>query len=146
MSAEANKQTIRAIYAALEQGDLSVYGEHLHPDYVWRKPGHSSWAVAFEGREAVQRELIRPLFALFATRYTAEAINLIAEGDFVVAEVRGDVMTRKGERYHNAYCFLFRFRQGKIVEVIEYSDTDHEERVLGSYPDAVKAYATVQPS
>src|SRR5262249_37765848 len=67
------------------------------------------------------------------------AVNLIAEGDFVVAEVRGDVLTKRGERYDNEYCIVFRFRGNKIAELVEYCDTDLIERVLGTYEDALKA-------
>lgn len=139
MSAATNKETIRRIYEALAKGDRSIFGESVHPDYVWRFPGHCSWSRRFEGQEAIRRDLLRPLFAQFATVYRAKAINLIAEGDFVVAEVRGDVQTKRGERYNNEYCFVFRFRDGKIAEVVEYCDTDLEERVLGPYEEAVEA-------
>jgi ketosteroid isomerase-like protein len=37
------------------------------------------------------------------------------------------------------YCFVFRFKDGKIAEIVEYGDTDLEERVLGPYEEAVKA-------
>jgi uncharacterized protein len=141
MSAEQNKQIIRQIYQAMSVGDRSVFAAHVHPDYVWRLPGHSSWSKRFEGQDAVRRDLLRPLFALFASDYKAEAINLIAEGDLVVAEVRGDVQTRLGERYNNEYCFIFRFAGDRIAEVVEYCDTDLEERVLGRYEDAVNAVA-----
>lgn len=90
-----------------------------------------------EGREAILRDLIRPLFSRFATTYKARLRNLIAEGDFVVAEVDGDVVTKDGGRYNNNYCFVFRFRGDKIAEVVEYADTDLEERVLGPYHDAL---------
>jgi ketosteroid isomerase-like protein len=84
------------------------------------------------------------LFALFATEYKAKAINLIAEGDTVVAEVRGDVQTKTGKRYNNEYCFLFRFRGDKIAEIVEYCDTDLEERVLGPYDNAVRQLAAAE--
>ncbi|HEX2561791.1 nuclear transport factor 2 family protein [Phenylobacterium sp.] len=140
MSAETNKQTIEAIYAALERGDRSVFGASVHPNYVWRFPGHCSWSRTFEGQVAIHRDLLGPLFSLFATQYTARAVNLIGEGDFVVAEVRGDVVTKKGERYDNHYCFVFRFRDGKIAEAVEYCDTDLVERVLGDYDEVLNAY------
>ena len=136
-----NKETIRRIYAALENGDRSVFGASVHPDYVWRLPGHSSWSKCFTGQEDVRQRLLKPLFALFATEYRARAINLVAEGDHVVAGVRGDVETKSGQRYNNEYSFLFRFRDGKIAEIVEYCDTDLEERVLGSYEDAVRQLA-----
>ena len=135
-----NKQIIVSIYNALAQGDTSVFAKACHPDYVWRFPGHHSWAKRFEGQAAIQRNLIMPLYALFATQYKAHAINLMGEGDCVVAEVRGDVMTKTGQRYNNEYCFVFKFQGGKIIEVVEYCDTDLVERVLGKYEEAVARY------
>jgi ketosteroid isomerase-like protein len=84
MSASANKLTVQRIYEALGKGDRSVFGESVHPDYVWRICGHSSWSRRFEGQESVRENLLRPLFAQFATEFRATAINLIAEGDFVL--------------------------------------------------------------
>ena len=140
MSAEGNKQVIERIYAAMAQGDRSVFAASVHPDYVWRFPGHCSWSRRFDGQEAIHRDLLRPLFDLFATDYTAHAINLVAEGEMVVAEVRGDVMLKSGQRYGNHYCFIFHFRDGKIAEVVEYCDTDLEERVLGNYDAVLTAH------
>ena len=144
MRTAENKETIRRIYAALEHGDRSLFGASVHPDYIWRFPGHCSWSKRFSGQEEVRSRLLKPLFALFATEYKAKAINLIAEGDTVVAEVRGDVQTKTGKRYNNEYCFLFRFRGDKIAEIVEYCDTDLEERVLGPYDDAVRQLAAAE--
>jgi ketosteroid isomerase-like protein len=138
MGTAENKETIKRIYAALEHGDRSVFGASVHPDYVWRFPGHCSWSKRFSGQEEVRTRLLKPLFALFATEYRAKVINLVSEGDTVVAEVRGDVQTKAGKRYNNEYCFLFKFRGDKIAEIVEYCDTDLEERVLGPYEDAVR--------
>jgi ketosteroid isomerase-like protein len=138
MGTAENKETIKRIYAALEHGDRSVFGASVHRDYVWRFPGHCSWSKRFSGQEEVRNRLLKPLFALFATEYRAKVINLVAEGDTVVAEVRGDVETKAGKRYNNEYCFLFKFRGDKIAEIVEYCDTDLEERVLGRYEDAVR--------
>jgi ketosteroid isomerase-like protein len=139
MSEEKHKKTIRRIYAALSKGDSSVFSASVHPDYIWRLAGHGSWSKRFEGQSAVREQLLRPLYAQFSTTYTASAINLIADGDYVVAEVRGDVQTKRGERYNNEYCIVFRFADEKIVEVIEYCDTDFVERRIGSYTEVVNA-------
>jgi uncharacterized protein len=140
MPVNHNKQTIADIYDALAKGDTSVFAKACHPDYVWRFPGHYSWAKRFEGQDVIQLQLIMPLYALFATQYKAHAINIMGEGDCVVAEVRGDVMTKTGQRYNNEYCFVFKFKNSKIIEVVEYCDTDLIERVLGKYEDAVSSY------
>ena len=146
MHVNDNKRTITEIYDALSQGDNSVFAKACHPDYVWRLAGQCSWSKRFEGQDAVRRELIAPLYALFATQYKAQAISIVGEGDCVVAEVQGDVMTKLGERYSNAYCLVFKFQGSKIIELVEYCDTDLIERVLGKYEDAVASYrgATLQ--
>jgi len=76
MRTAENKETIRRIYAALEHGDRSVFGASVHPDYIWRFPGHCSWSKRFSGQEEVRNRLLKPLFALFATEYKAKAINV----------------------------------------------------------------------
>lgn len=141
MSTAENKEIVRNIYEALAKGDRGPFAQAVQPDYSWRLAGQSSWSRRFDGQQTVQRDLLAPLFALFATQYEARAVNLVAEGDFVVAEVRGSVETRTGERYDNEYCFVFRFRDGRIAELVEYCDTDLIERVLGSYDSALAAMA-----
>ena len=141
MATVENKDTIRRIYQAMQTGDRSVFGACLHPDYVWRLAGHSSWSKRFSGQDEVRNKLLTPLFALFANEYRAHAINLVAEGDFVAAEIRGDVQTKSGQRYNNEYCLVFKFRGDKIAELVEYCDTDLIERVLGNYDDALKLMA-----
>jgi ketosteroid isomerase-like protein len=137
MGAAENKEVVKQIYTAMSEGDTSVFGANVHPDYVWRIAGQCSWSRAFVGREAILRDLVKPLFSRFATTYRAKLKNMIAEGDFVVAEVDGDVETTDRGRYNNNCCFVFRFREGKIAEVIEYADSDLEERVLGPYQSAM---------
>ena len=141
MSTATNKHTIERMYATMETGNRNVFGESVSPNYSWRLAGHSSWSRLFEGQEAVRRDLLRPLFARFANTYTAKLTSVIGEGDLVVAEVRGDVTTIDGQRYDNEYCFIFRFEDDLIVEIIEYCDLDLIERVLGSYENAVVAVA-----
>src|SRR5262245_22056517 len=116
MSAGQDIDSMRHSYAGWEKGGRVPFAAAFHPDYVWRLAGHSSWSRRFEGQEAIRQQLIKPLFALFATQYRSQVVNLIAEGDFVVAEVRGDVQTKRGGRYNNEYCIVFKFRGDKIAE------------------------------
>lgn len=140
MSAERNKQIIRDIYAAMENGDQTLFGQHVSPDYVWRFPSKATWSHRFEGQDQIRSRLLGPLFSLFSGPYTAKVINLVAEGDTVVAEIEGHAPLKTGEIYDNQYCMLFKFRDGKIVEVVEYCDTGLEERKLGPYEDVLRAY------
>lgn len=130
MEATANRQTIEAVFAALAQGDGRPFDSAMADDVVWRVMGSGPWARAYRGKAAVRDELQRPLFANFATRYRCRPERIIAEGDSVVVQAKGEVTTRKGAPYHNHYCFVIRMRDGRIAEIVEYMDTALVDAVL----------------
>jgi ketosteroid isomerase-like protein len=123
MSAAENKQLMQTIFAALAEGDGAPFREALAEDFRWVIAGETAWSGVYEGREAVMNDLLRPLMAQFATRYTSTAKRFIAEGDCVVVECQGNVTTKKGEPYNNMYCLVYRLEGGKLKELTEYMDT-----------------------
>jgi len=77
--------------------------------------------------------------SLFAVRPRTVAHRLIAEGDYVVVEARGDNVTRTGVRYDNEYCMVWRIENGKVKEIREYCDSALVEKALGEFPASVSA-------
>ena len=142
MSAAENKALIAAIFADLAKGDSRSFADALHPDFVWAISGENSWSGRYgPGIAAVRETLLRPLFARFDGTYTNTASRIIAEDDTVVVQCKGKVATVDGARYDNDYCLVFRFRDGKIVEEIEYMDSALAERVLGTLPQVLERFA-----
>ncbi|MGZ5195538.1 MAG: nuclear transport factor 2 family protein [Ramlibacter sp.] len=122
--ANPNKQLLETIFAGLATGNSKAFVESLADDFCWTLTGTTKWSGTYSGKEAVMRELMRPLFVNFETRYTNTAQRFIAEGDWVVVECRGNVTTRRGQPYNNQYCWVCRVEGGKLKEVIEYMDTE----------------------
>jgi ketosteroid isomerase-like protein len=83
------------------------------------------------GKQAVLDELMKPLFAQFSNQYVNTAQRFIAEGDFVVVQCYGQVMTKRGVPYNNTYCYVCRFAGGKMRELTEYFDTELVTTALG---------------
>ncbi|MEO7391901.1 MAG: nuclear transport factor 2 family protein [Ramlibacter sp.] len=133
---QTNKQLMQAIFAELATGNGKPFGDAMADDFCWRIAGTSAWSRSWEGKRAVLKELMAPLYAQFASRYSNSAQRFIAEGDFVVVECRGEVMTKAGEAYNNTYCYVCRFADGKLKELTEYMDTALAERVLAPPPAA----------
>jgi ketosteroid isomerase-like protein len=102
----------------------------LADDARWTAIGTSPWGKTYEGKRAIVDELMRPLFRQFADQYTAEATQIIAEGEFVVVEARGRVNTKSGRPYNQTYCYVLRLEDGKVRELTEYLDTDLVNQVL----------------
>jgi uncharacterized protein len=126
----SNKLFMQHIFSELAKGNRKPFGDAMADDFCWIVTGSSAWSRTYRGKAAVRAELLDPLFAQFADRYCNSAQRFIAEDDYVVVQCRGKVTTRKGEAYHNSYCYVIRLAGGKMCELTEYMDTALAERVL----------------
>jgi len=123
MGAAENRQLFHDIFAGLSVGDGSRFLDSMADDICWTIIGSTAWSGTYRGKEEVQSKLLRPLVAQFANRYTNALHRIVAEGDFVVIECRGRVMTKSGKPYNNTYCWVCRVADGKLKELAEYMDT-----------------------
>jgi uncharacterized protein len=130
VSTAANKQLLQHIYAELAQGNSRPFLDSMAEDFCWTVQGNTAWSRSYRGRQAVREELLKPLFANFADRYTATASRILADEDCVVVECQGRVTTRRGQPYNNRYCLVYRLAGGKLAEVTEYLDTELVSAVL----------------
>jgi hypothetical protein len=138
MSAEANKKLVQQIYIDSASRSGTTFADNLADDASWIVTGQYSWSHEFKGRDAILEGLMGHFRSFFAVRPRTVAFNMIAEGDYVVVESRGDNVTKAGLRYDNQYCMVWRIENGRIVLIKEYCDSTLVERVLGPFPEARK--------
>jgi enamine deaminase RidA (YjgF/YER057c/UK114 family) len=141
MGAEDNKRIMQNVFSELSKGNSQPFLESLAEDIRWTITGTTPWSKTYQGIQSVRTDLLTPLFSQFATRYTATAHRIIAEGDHVVVEGRGCVTTNAGLPYHNTYCWIYRLDGGQIKEITEYLDTELIAAVLDS-PDGSRQQAS----
>jgi len=123
MAASENKRILQEVFAETAQGNGRPFLEALADEVRWSIVGSTAWSRTYEGKRAVLKELLGPLNAQLAGPNTITAHRFIAEDDLVVVEARGRNVTSAGTRYENAYCWVMRLAHGKIVDIIEYADT-----------------------
>ena len=128
---ETNRALMTKAYDGLAKGDPTHFTALFADDIEWRVMGSSTWSKHIKGLEAVNRDLVGPLFARIEGPYLTTAEMILADGDRVAVIAKGDAATVDGGRYDNDYCFVFRLEEGKIVEVREYMDTILADRALG---------------
>ena len=136
MTTAANKQLVQRVFEDSASRSGTTFADSLADDASWTVTGQYSWSHQFRGREAILNGLMGHFRSFFAERPRTVAFNVIADGDFVAVEARGDNVTKAGQRYDNHYCLLFRIETGKIKEIREYCDSALVERVLGPFPEA----------
>lgn len=130
MTPTENKRLVRSVFEQLAVGNTGAMREVMADDFRWVFPGNWSWSGVWEPKQVVVEELLRPLIAQFADGYHVEADLILADEDRVVVQAHGHATTRRGDRYDQTYCFIFRVRGRKLVEVVEHCDTALVERVL----------------
>lgn len=138
MSSDENKRLMQEIFARVAQGDGSLFRERLADDVKIVVTGQYSWSQSFDGKERALRDLYGYVRSRLQQPGTTQAWNFIADGDYVVVEARGDMLTKEGVPYQNEYCLVYRLEGGKIKEMREYQDSTLCERVLGPYPESLK--------
>jgi uncharacterized protein len=120
-----HKQQMQHAFAELAQGRGQAFLDLMADDIDWVIEGSTAWSRTYRGKQAVQSELLKPLYAQFERPYRNTAQRFIAEDDQVVVLCRGRVNTRRGKAYNNSYCYVCRFADdGKMHELIEYLDTE----------------------
>jgi len=128
---EANKEVVRRYFQRVASGDPDVL-DGFAEDVCWWVPQGSSLGGTYEGKAAVA-ELMQGGVGAYASDVpmVIDVGLLVAEGDWVCAQVELSAGTPDGRAYRNQYHFAFRIRDGVIAEVKEYVDTHYVHEMLG---------------
>ena len=132
--------------AALDRNDAGAVGAYFAPGGIWWvdtgrdraagrfgvDPGKDrSWPLHGAMDGAAKCKLMAKIGEAFPKGVRQIARRAFAGGDFAVIEVEGDGLFRGETPYRNRYAFVFEVREGAIVEVREYLDTNHAAHVFG---------------
>lgn len=123
MGTEENKRLIRSFYEAGNRGDMDTCLALMDDEVSWTNIGTTKYSGTFEGKQALLGDLLGPVFGQFEGGLASTIDNVVAEGEWVVVQSRGEARTTAGRPYNNTYCHVFQLREGKIVTVTEYFDT-----------------------
>ena len=134
MSAEDNLKQVHAIYDAFGRGDLPTILGVLADDVEWNFQGPPEIPIAgcHRGREAVAQFFAR--VGQLEDIQLFEPLEFIGEGD-LVAVVGREKLTVKatGRSFEGAWAHVYRFCDGKAVQVRLFADTAGAARAfLGS--------------
>ena len=127
----ANKDVVTAIFAETAKGNGRPYIDAIADDAAWIGRGHNSWSGVYRGKDAILSDLLGPLSKLLDGRNTCIPTRIHADGDFVIVEAKGQNQLKDGRRYDNEYCFVIKMRDGKMIEITEYLDTELVSDRLG---------------
>jgi uncharacterized protein len=131
MSAADNKELIRSMFAELSKGNGQAFLDTVADNVRFTIIGTTKFSGTFNGKQEFVNKVLMPLSSQLEGGLTITPDNLIAEGEYVAMQARGNSRTKAGGTYNNTYCQVFRLANGKVQEVTEYLDTELVTRAFG---------------
>jgi len=124
---EADVETLKRGYAALNRGDLSVVLDLLDPDIEWHEPAWSPEAGTHRGRDSFER-FFRGWLESFE-QFRVEPERVVQRGDQLVAVVRQTGAGRSsGVRVETRLAHVWPVADGRAVR---WGAVAEPEEVLG---------------
>ncbi len=125
---ETNKKLTLDLFKAIERGDADRIAGTYAPDGRLHTMGHTLISGVY-GPEQI-RQFAGSVLESFPEGITYTIHHMTAEEDRVAVEATGEGMHVSGKPYINQYHFLFTWRDGKLLELKEYLDTEQVTDVL----------------
>jgi uncharacterized protein len=142
MSESRNVALLRSYHTALQAQDGDEMASMLHADLqYWISPGS-----AFSGTHDKQAllALLPPIFDAQAGPSTLTYREITAQDDRVSLVADSSMPLKAGGTYDQTYHWLFKFRDDKIVVVLEYIDILQVWKTFGTDEQKVLAIAATE--
>tara|TARA_B100000287_G_scaffold190571_1_gene179927 strand:- start:482 stop:880 length:399 start_codon:yes stop_codon:yes gene_type:complete len=124
---EKNKQIAIKFFEALSSGSEAYLDFYNDDSIIWTAGDN-----AIGGRRT-KKEIItfaKDILEAFPNGIEFKITGITAENERVAVEVQGDAIHISGKPYNNFYHFLLKIKDGKIIELKEYMDTQLAAKIL----------------
>lgn len=125
-----SKQVLERVYREASRGNPQPLLDALADDVQWTIIGSTELSGVYRGKREVTDNLLARLRARLATPVAFTIDRLIADGEYVVMQARGQATAITGLAYDNTYCIVARIVDGEIREMTDYVDTELITRAL----------------
>jgi len=129
-TALANKAIVADFLTTFSRGDVAGVLQRMADDATWWVSGT---IAGMSG--TYEKKTFGALLQGVKTVYKAGAMqfepkSMVAEGPFVAVEASSYAELNNGRVYNNQYHLLFEIRDGKVLRVREYMDTQHAHAIF----------------
>lgn len=124
MGIAENKKLVEDAWAMITVGDAEGFLSKLSDDATWTFTGSHLLAGTMDGKAEIITKLFEPLGDVLEDGIKVKINTITAEGDRVIIETKGTARTKSGVDYNNDYCIVVMVKDGLIVAVREYLDTE----------------------
>jgi ketosteroid isomerase-like protein len=127
-NSESNKAIVTRFFDALNRGDVDAIVDAYAADGCVQTMGNTLISGIFNKQQIAASAW--GIFDVFPEGLAFTPLAMVAEGNKVAVEATSEGKHISGQVYSNEYHFLFEFRDGKLLKLKEYMDTERVTDVL----------------
>ncbi len=128
MSIEENKATVSAFLDAMSRGDTEyIINAYADDGMLWTM---GNTLISGQYDKVAVKQFADSIYEAFPDGLVFAVHGMVAEDDKVAVEATSRGEHGSGVIYSNDYHFLFTLRDGKILQMKEYMDTELATDVL----------------
>ena len=133
---ENNKALTLRFFDAMQRGDADAIADTYADEGRVLTMGNTLISGS-RGKEEI-RGFAGGVLEAFPSGLIFNILNVTAEDDRVAVEATSEGLHASGKNYSNHYHFLLTWRDGQLLELKEFMDTEHATDVLcgGARPEA----------
>ena len=124
---DQNKKITKEFFEALSNGSDKYLDFYTDESIIWTA-GNNAIGGTRTKKEVVS--FAQNILSAFPTGITFNIKGMTAEDERVAVEINGEAMHASGATYNNQYHFLLIIKDGKILELKEYMDTQLAAKIL----------------
>ena len=137
-----NKRIVTDFYKSIMEGNMDLYSSLIHEEIELSLPIRKG---ILTGTYFGKARLIEEIFPLVVSRLDTENFSfckefkiMSADETCVVAICEAEGLASSGQRYDQIYAHFFKFKEEKIIKLIEFQDSSLAEAVLWENTPALK--------
>lgn len=124
MSAMENRKLVEDAFAKWSRGDGTAFFALLADDVHWTVIGSTPVSRTYMSKREFQEGAVQPLTAKLAGAIMPTVRDILADGEKIALQWEGRSTAKNGTIYHQTYCWVMRFENGKVREGTAYLDTE----------------------
>lgn len=125
---DANRDFVLRFFQAMNGGDVDFIAGAYADDGTLQTMGNTLISGVYT-KEQIEAAA-GGIYEAFPEGLRFDILGITAEGDRVAVEATSDGQHISGQTYSNHYHFLFELRDGKILRLKEFMDTERATDIL----------------
>jgi uncharacterized protein len=121
---------IAKLFSYLGEGRHDLFFERVADDVHWTVMGTHPLAGIYQSKQDFLNHTVKRLNKLLKEAALLKVRNILAHGDMAAIEMESIATDIRGKPFRNVYCWIVRFREGKIVEVRAYVDSALVQKLI----------------